>query len=127
MRKTISTGAKWESIVGYSRAVLVGNTLEISGTVATDDSGNVVGLDSPGEQTRFILEKIGKVLKQADYSFEDVVRTRIFVTDISRWEEVGVEHGKIFHAIRPATAMVEVSRLIAPEYLVEIEVTAVKD
>jgi enamine deaminase RidA (YjgF/YER057c/UK114 family) len=127
MRKKFSTGAKWEGIVGYSRAVQVGNTLEISGTVATNENGEVVGPGDAFEQTRYILEKAGKVLGSAGFTFEDVVRTRIFVTDISKWEEVGRAHGVVFGSIRPSTSMVEVSRLIDPAYLVEIEITAMKD
>jgi enamine deaminase RidA (YjgF/YER057c/UK114 family) len=126
MRKNISTGAKWEDIVGYSRAVRIGNTMEVSGTVAADDKG-VVGEGDYYQQARFILQKIGKVLEQEGFSLKDVVRTRIFVTDISRWQEVGKAHGEVFRDIKPATSMVEVSALIAPEYLVEIEVTAVRE
>lgn len=124
-RKLFSSGAKWEDIVGYSRAVQVGNQLEISGTVATDERG-VVGKGDFYAQTQFILQKIEKVLQTAGFSLEHVVRTRMFVTDISRWEEVGKAHGEFFKTIKPATSMVEVSALIDPDYLVEIEVTAVK-
>jgi len=124
-RKKFSSGAKWEDIVGYSRAVLHGNHLEISGTVATNESG-VVGKGDFYEQTKFILTKIKSVLAQAEFSLEDVIRTRIFVTDISRWEDVGRAHGEFFRSIKPATSMVEVSSLIDPDYLVEIEVTAIK-
>lgn len=124
-RKNFSSGAKWEDIVGYSRAVLVGNQLEISGTVATDENG-VVGEGDFYKQTSFILSKIIKVLEQASFSMKNVVRTRIFVTDITKWEEVGKAHGEFFKDIKPATSMVEVSALIDPKYLVEIEVTAVK-
>lgn len=124
-RKLFSSGAKWEDIVGYSRAVQVGNQLEISGTVATDEQGVVSKGDFYG-QSRFILQKIEKVLQQAGFSLENVIRTRMFVTDISRWEEVGKAHGEFFKTIKPATSMVEVSALIDPDYLVEIEVTAVK-
>lgn len=124
-RKLFSSGAKWEDIVGYSRAVQVGNQLEISGTVATDERG-VVGQGDFYAQTQFILQKIEKVLQTAGFSLEHVVRTRMFVTDISRWEEVGKAHGEFFKTIKPATSMVEVSALIDPDYLVEIEVTAVK-
>jgi enamine deaminase RidA (YjgF/YER057c/UK114 family) len=124
-RKKFSSGAKWEDIVGYSRAVLHGNHLEISGTVASDESG-VVGKGDFYEQTKFILAKIKSVLEQAELSLEDVVRTRIFVTDILQWEEVGRAHGEFFRTIKPATSMVEVSSLIDPDYLVEIEVTAIK-
>lgn len=124
-RVNYSSGAKWEEIVGYSRAVKVGNTVEVTGTVAVDGDGQLVGGESAYEQTRFILSKIEKVLEKAGASLSDVVRTRIFVTDISRWEEYGRAHGEFFSAIRPCTTMVEVSRLISPEYLVEIEATAI--
>lgn len=124
-RINYATGAKWEDIVGYSRAVQVGNTLEVAGTVATGDNG-VVGKGDMYEQTRFALQKIEKVLNQAGFALADVVRTRIFVTDISRWEQAGRAHGEFFGAIKPVTSMVEVSRLIDPDYLVEIEVTALK-
>jgi enamine deaminase RidA (YjgF/YER057c/UK114 family) len=122
-RKNFSSGAKWEEIVGYSRAVLVGNQLEISGTVATDASGTV-GVGDFYLQTKFILQKIEHVLKQAGFEMKDVVRTRMFVTDISHWEEVGRAHGEFFKDIKPATSMIQISALIDPEYLVEIEVTA---
>lgn len=125
MRTNYSTGAKWEDIVGYSRAVRVGNTLEISGTVATEGSG-VIGKGDFYIQTRFILEKIEKVLLQAGFTLSDVVRTRMFVTDISQWEKVGKAHGEFFKEIKPVTSMVEISALIDPDYLVEIEATAIK-
>jgi enamine deaminase RidA (YjgF/YER057c/UK114 family) len=125
VRKNFSSGAKWEDIVGYSRAVQIGNQLEVSGTVATDDNG-VVGKDDFYAQTKFILQKIEKVLQQADFKLENVVRTRMFVTDISYWEEIGKAHGEFFKNIKPVTSMIEISALIDPDYLVEIEVTAVK-
>lgn len=125
-RKNFSSGAKWEDIVGYSRAVLIGNHLEISGTVATDETGTV-GKGDFYLQTKFIIEKIEKVLKQAGFELSDVIRTRMFVTDISHWEDVGTAHGEFFKDIKPATSMVEVSALIDPEYLVEIEVTAIRN
>jgi len=124
-RKNFSSGAKWEDIVGYSRAVQVGNQLEISGTVATDDNG-VVGKDDSYAQTKFILQKVDKVLQQAGFSLGDVVRTRMFVTDITQWEQIGKAHGEFFKDIKPATSMLEVSALIDPDYLVEIEVTAIR-
>jgi enamine deaminase RidA (YjgF/YER057c/UK114 family) len=124
-RKNFSSGAQWEDIVGYSRAVLIGNHLEISGTVATDENG-VVGKNDFYEQTRFILLKVEKVLHQAGFTLQDVARTRMFVTDITHWEEIGKAHGEFFKDIKPATSMVEVSALIDPDYLVEIEVTAIK-
>lgn len=125
-RKNFSSGAKWEDIVGYSRAVLIGNHLEISGTVATDETGTF-GKGDFYLQTKFIIEKIEKVLKQAGFELSDVIRTRMFVTDISHWEDVGKAHGEFFKDIKPATSMVEVSALIDPEYLVEIEVTAIRN
>lgn len=124
-RTNYSSGAKWEDIVGYSRAVRIGNTIEITGTVAVDENSNLVGGNSAYEQTKFIIEKIQKVLEQAGGTLQDVVRTRIFVTDISRWEEYGKAHSEFFKDIKPCTTMVEVSKLISPEYLVEIEATAV--
>jgi enamine deaminase RidA (YjgF/YER057c/UK114 family) len=124
-RINYTSGAKWEDIVGYSRAVQVGNHLEIAGTVAADEKG-VVGAGDPYKQTQFILKKIEKVLDGAGFSMKDVVRTRMFVTDISRWEEIGRAHGEVFRDIKPVTSMVEVKALIDPDYLVEIEVTAIK-
>ena len=124
-RTNYASGAKWEDIVGYSRAVRVGNMIEITGTVAVDKDGAAVGPGDAYKQTRFILEKIEAVLKQAGASMKDVVRTRMFVTDISRWEEYGKAHGEFFHTIRPCTSMIEVKGLIAPEYLIEIEATAI--
>jgi len=126
MRTNYSTGAKWEDIVGYCRAVKIGNTVEVSGTVASDGQNVIAKGDFYG-QTKFIIEKIEKALRQADFELKDVVRTRIFVTDISKWEAVGKAHGEFFKDIKPVTSMVEVSALIDPDYLVEIEVTAVKD
>lgn len=126
MRKNFSTGVKWEEIVGYSRAVQVGNQLEVTGTVAVNEKGEVVGENNMYEQSRFVLQKIENVMAVAGFSLSDSVRTRIFVTDISRWEEVAQAHREFFGAIKPATTMVEVSALISPEYLVEIEVSAVK-
>ncbi|MFZ6014564.1 MAG: RidA family protein [Bacteroidota bacterium] len=124
-RKNFSSGAKWEDIVGYSRAVLVNNQLEISGTVAADENG-VVGKGDIYAQTKFIIQKIEKVLHEAGFALKDVVRTRMFVTDISRWEEVGKAHGEFFKSIKPVTSMLEVSALIDPDYLIEIEVTATR-
>ena len=124
-RYNYSSGAPWEKIVGYSRAVKVGNTIEVTGTVALNEQNQVVGVNDPYLQTQFILEKIGKVLEQAGAGMKDVVRTRLFVTDISKWEEYGRAHGEVFADIRPCTTMVEVKGLISPEYLIEIEVTAI--
>jgi len=124
-RLNISSGAKWEDIVGYSRAVRVGNIIETAGTTAVDDKGNTVGLNDPYQQTKFILAKIEKTLVSAGATLKDVVRTRMFVTDISRWEEFGKAHGEYFKEIKPASTMVEVKSLISPEMLIEIEVTAI--
>jgi len=124
-RTNYSSGAKWEDIVGYSRAVKIGNTIEVTGTVAVDDNSNLVGGDNAYEQTRFIIQKIETVLQKAGASLNDVVRTRLFVTDISRWQEYGKAHGEFFKSIKPCTTMVEVSKLISPEYLIEIEATAI--
>lgn len=124
-RINYSSGAKWEDIVGYSRAVKIGNTVEVTGTVAVDEVGNLAGGDNAYEQTKFIIQKIEKVLQRAGATLADVVRTRMFVTDISRWEEYGRAHGEFFSAIKPCTSMIEVKGLIAPEYLIEIEATAV--
>ena len=125
VRTNYSSGAKWEDIVGYSRAVKIGNTVEVTGTVAVDDNSNLVGGNDAYEQTKFIIQKIELVLQKAGASLKDVVRTRMFVTDISRWEEYGKAHGEFFKNIKPCTTMVEVSKLIAPEYLIEIEATAI--
>ncbi len=123
-RKNISSGAPWEDIVGYSRAVRVGNIIEITGTVAVKGE-RVVGLDDPYKQTICALEIIESALEEAGAKMSDVVRTRMFVTDISHWKEIGKAHGEFFRAIKPATTMVEVSALIQPEFLVEIEATAI--
>lgn len=124
VKKKISSGAKWESVVGYSRAIRVGNIIEISGTTASPlETVKVPG--DPYGQTRSILEKISGVLKEAGSDMGDVIRTRIYVTDISRWEEVARAHAEWFSEVRPVTTMVEVSRLIEPGILVEIEVTAI--
>jgi len=119
-RLNISSGTPWEDKVGYSRAVRVGNIIEISGTVALKD-GNLVGKDDPYLQTKRILEIIKEVLEQAGASLNDVIRTRIFVTNIAQWEEIGRAHGEVFNSIKPATSMIEVSQLIDPDYLLEIE------
>lgn len=124
-RINYSSGAKWEDIVGYSRAVKIGNIIEVTGTVSVDENSLLVGKDDAYAQTKYIIGKIQKVLERAGASLNDVVRTRMFVTDISRWEEYGKAHGEYFREIKPCTSMIEVKGLIAPEYLVEIEATAI--
>jgi enamine deaminase RidA (YjgF/YER057c/UK114 family) len=124
-RTNISSSSPWEEKVGYSRAVKVGRTIEVSGTVSTDNSGEVVGLNNAYLQTKFILLKLENTLKQLGAELSHVVRTRIYVTDISKWEEVGKAHAEMFLEIKPATTMVEVSKLINPKFLVEIEATAI--
>jgi enamine deaminase RidA (YjgF/YER057c/UK114 family) len=124
-RINISSGAKWEDIVGYSRAVRIGNVIEVAGTTAVDDRSEIVGLNSSYEQTKYIFLKIEKALKEAGASLQDVVRTRMFVTDISKWEDIGRAHGEYFKDIKPAASMIEVKGLITPGLLVEIEVTAI--
>lgn len=123
-RQNISSGTKWEETVGYSRAVRVGNMVEVAGTTAVDEAGRVVGPGDPYEQARYIFQKIERALNAAGALMRDVVRTRMYVTDIRRWEEIGRAHGEVFREICPAATMVEVKALIQPELLVEIEVSA---
>ena len=124
-RKLISSGTVWEKKYGYSRAVRVGNLVAVAGTTAVDENGTVVGPGSPFEQATFIFRKIEKALIQAGSSLQNVVRVRTFITDISRWEEVARAQGNVFRDIRPAATLVQVSALISPDLLVEIEVDAI--
>lgn len=124
-RKNHSSGLVWEDVVGYSRAVRVNNIIEVSGTVAADEDGLVVGKNDGYQQAMFILQKIEKSLKALGGSLNEVVRTRMFVTDISRFEEFAKAHGEMFSSIKPCTSMIEIKSLVEPDYLIEIEATAI--
>lgn len=124
-RMHFSSGTNWEEFVGYCRAIRAGNYVEVSGTVAVDKDGRVVGKNDPYLQTRFALEKIEKALKKVGASMEDVIRTRMYVADINHWQAIGKAHGEFFRDIKPASTMVEISRLIGLDFLIEIEVSAI--
>ena len=123
-RQNFSSGAKWEDIVGYSRAVRVANRIYVGGTTAIDEHGDIVGVDDAYAQTLQIIRNLERVLKKAGAKLDNVIRTRMFVTDISRWQEYGRAHSEFFGAIRPCTSMVEVRALIDPRMLIEIEAEA---
>jgi enamine deaminase RidA (YjgF/YER057c/UK114 family) len=125
MRQNISSGTPWENVVGYSRAVRVGNSVYVSGTTASDEQGSVIGVGDVAAQTDYILRKIERALGQAGAALTDVVRVRMFVIDISQWEAIGRVHGAFFRDIRPVSTMVEVRRLVDPQHLIEIEVEAI--
>ncbi|MBL8162034.1 MAG: RidA family protein [Anaerolineae bacterium] len=124
-RQNISTGTPWEAVVGYSRAVRVGDVVHVSGTTASDETGAVISPGDARAQTIYIIQKIERALKAAGATLADVVRVRIYVTDISRWKEIGEAHGEFFRDIRPTTTMVEVRALVDPQHLVEIEAEAI--
>lgn len=124
-RKHVSTGTPWEAVHGYSRALRVGNLVYVSGTTASDEAGNVIGVGNVYTQTAYALQKIERALRDAGANLKDVVRTRCFVTDISQWQEVSRAHAEYFGEIRPVSTMVEVKALVDPAHLVEIEVDAV--
>ena len=124
-RKNFSSGTRWEPIIGYSRAVKIGPYVHVSGTTATDKAGNIIGIGNPYTQAIQIMKNIQTALQAVDATLKDVVRTRIYVTDINNWKKIGQAHLEFFNGINPACTLVEVSRLISPETLVEIEADAI--
>lgn len=120
----ISSGSKWEDFVGYSRAVKIGNLIEVAGTTA-HDGNKIIGIGNAYEQTKFILQKMENTLSKLGAKMENTIRTRMYVTDISKWEEIGKAHGEVFKNIKPVSTMIEAKSLISPEMLVEIELTAI--
>jgi len=124
-RRIVSSGTVWEEIVGFSRAVRVGQVVHVSGTTATDEAGEVVGVGDPAAQTDYIIQKIERALVAAGATLADVVRTRIYVVNADDWEAIGRVHGRYFGSTRPANTLVEVSRLVGDEYLLEIEAEAI--
>ena len=127
MRHTYASGTPWEPVVGYSRAVRVGNQVFVAGTTATDDRGHIVGKGDPGAQTRQVLANLERALAGVGAAMRHVVRTRMFVTDIQRWHEVGRAHGEVFAQIRPTATLIQVAGFVDPDMLVEIEVDAIVD
>ncbi len=123
--KKISSGAKWEDIIGYSRVIRVGNRIIITGTTSVDENGDIVGIDDAYAQTKYIFQKIEKYLKEAGATLENVVWNRIYVTDISKWEEIGRAHAEFFANIKPCATMVEVKGFIHPDMMIEIETEAI--
>ncbi len=124
-RQKVPTGTRWEPLIGFSRAIKVGSHVFVSGTVSVDKDGNVIGINDPHKQTAFILKKIEEALKSIGVSLQDVVRTRIYTTNIDYWDEIGRAHGEFFSEIRPASTIVEVQRLITEDMIVEIEAEAI--
>jgi enamine deaminase RidA (YjgF/YER057c/UK114 family) len=127
MRKTVGSGAVWEDIVGYSRAVRIDNFIEVAGTTAVDENGHIIGVNDAYIQTNYILHKIENAILKLGGTRRDIIRTRIYTTDINLWEDIGRAHNEFFRDIKPALTMLEVSALIKPEMLVEIEITAFID
>ena len=126
-RKKVSSGTSWEDYVGYSRAIRAGHLIEVSGTVAVDENGYVVGKNDAYQQTKYVIQKIEKAIVELGGSLKDVVKTRIYVSDINKWKDIGKAHGEYFKDIKPASTLFEVSTLIGLDFFVEIEATAIVD